>query len=934
MSQPEQTGQRPAQRSQRTGGQAPSSPPTATLITCHSNADFDALSAMLAAGRLYAPCDLLFPGSQEKNLLELYEELRRDGLGIGGLAFVESADIDWGAYGLLVVVDTRQRTRLHHVWRLLDNPGIRIEVWDHHPDSGNDIQAHVTHVSTTGSVTCVLVDQIRSLGLTITPREATLYGLGIYSDTGSFTYSSSTPSDFEAAAWLLARGMDINAINDRAAFAMTRQHVQALNSLLESARTYTVNGVDVVLAEATMEQYLGDFAYLAHRLMEMEKFQVLFAIGRMEDRIQVVARSRSNAINVGAICQSFGGGGHVYAASASIKDKLLSQVHDEIVNALYLQQAESHTAADYMSAPAVGLEEGRTIREADELMMHFGLKSVPVFVTGTRRCAGLLDSDTAQRSIAHGLADARVEDYMQRIVTTLPPEASLQELTSVIVGGRQRLVPIVRGDNVVGVVTRTDLFNIFANEPGRMGAVAHAPKGRSVAKTMADRLPQEIISLLNVAAELGRERSTPVYVVGGFVRDLLIKTPNHDIDLVAEGDGLGYAEALAKKLGGRVRTHSKFLTAAVLFPDGDGVERRVDVATARLEYYESPAAMPTVEHSSIKMDLYRRDFTINALAIRLDTTPMGQIVDFFGGQRDLKDGVIRVLHTLSFVEDPTRCLRAVRFEQRYGFRICQSTEKLIHNAVSLGMLDKLSPARIFNEFRHICDEETALPAIMRLGDLGLLTAMHPQLALNPTKTRILPKVNKVVTWYRLLYIEEDMKPWLVFLLALAGTASYADTLAAYQRIGGPPALKAYVMGGRERMRTTRQALNKAIRKGTRTSAICRMLKPLPLECLLYLMAETTIPEVRRAISRYLTTWRSMQPDIAGDELRALGLEPGPLYGVILEYLLEAKLDGTADTPERQRALALSLAAQAIDGSLDMRGRDRGSRGAGNGNQVL
>ncbi len=151
--------------------------------------------------------------------------------------------------------------------------------------------------------------------------------------------------------------------------------------------------------------------------------------------------------------------------------------------------------------------------------------------------------------------------------------------------------------------------------------------------------------------------------------DLLLDRPNHDVDFVVEGEGVAFARALAAELGGRVREHRKFLTSMVIYHDEDGLEQRIDVATARLEYYESPAALPTVELSSIKMDLFRRDFTINALAIRLDCTPYGQLVDFFGGQRDIKEGVLRVLHTQSFVEDPTRSLRAVRFEQRYGFHI-------------------------------------------------------------------------------------------------------------------------------------------------------------------------------------------------------------------------------------------------------------------------
>lgn len=893
--------------------------PTATLITCHSNADFDALAAMCAAALIYGPCDVLFPGTQEANLQTFYQELKERPGAAPGCTFLDDRVPDFSKYGRLVAVDTRRRSRLRHVWPLLDNPGTRIEVWDHHPETSDDVHAHVCHAEICGAVTTLLIEEIQKLNIAVPRETATVLGLGIYSDTGSFSFSSVTQRDFAAAGWLLGRGMDINIISEKTAFSMTKEHIRALNALLESAQTYHINGADVVLAEATLDSYLDDFAFLAHKMMEMEKFDILFAIGRMDDRIQIVARSRSHAVNVGAVCSAFGGGGHAYAASASVRDKTLSEVRDGILTQLYLQEEGEKTARDYMSQPAIGIEEGHTIAEADELMLHFGLKTMPVFAPMTRRCTGLIDSQITQKAIAHGLAGAPLTDYMRRNLKTLPVTATLRDITTVIVGARQRLVPIVSGgSSVVGVVSRTDLINIFAQEPGRMNPTDRAPKSRNMGRTMRDRLPKDVLDILEKAGALGRSRQTPVYVVGGFVRDLLLKTPNHDIDLVVEGDGIGFARAFAGVLGGRVRVHKKFLTSVVIFPGAGGKEERVDVATARLEYYESPAALPTVEHSSIKMDLYRRDFTINALAIRLDCEPMGEIVDFFGGQKDIRDRVIRVLHTLSFVEDPTRCLRAVRFEQRYHFRIGPATEKLIKNDVSLKLLDKLSPSRLFNEFEHICAEETAILCIRRLHELGILQAIHPQLSINPDRKERLIRTAKVMAWYRLLYIDEEMRPWLVYFLVLCSSLTYAVTLEVFRRLGIPPALKNEVLGCREKARSLRSSLKRlTATPGFRVSALCAMLRPLPVEFVLYLMADMEVPETRRALSRYITVWRTEKPGVDGSDLKKLGLAPGPAYGVILQRLLEAKLDGTAASPEEQLALARELTGQAMDGRLEI-----------------
>lgn len=889
-----------------------------TVVTCHVNADFDALAAMIAARRLYPGALLLFPGTQDRGLQAVVQDdrLRK------AYDFIELTEMDFAAVRRLVAVDTRQRDRLGHVAPLLDREDVHVEVWDHHPATPNDIRCDVAHVEIAGSVTALLVLRLKEENISLDAEEATLLGLGIYGDTGSFTYSSTSAKDFMAAAWLLSQGMDVNRIDELAAHELTSLHVRALNALLESAQTCLINGEPVVVAEVDLEHYLGDFAYLAQQVMEMEKFGIFFAIGRMGDRIQVVARSRSTAVDVGAVCAAIGGGGHAYAASASVRSMTLAEVRDAIVRTLYAQTAQDKAARDYMSSPAVGIEANRTISEADMLMLHFGLKAVPVFKPGTRHCVGLLDAQTASRAGVHGLGGSRVDEYMVRRIRTLPPGAPLSHLADIIVDGRQRLVPIVENDAVVGVVTRTDLINLFASEPESLRGAPSGAKTRSLAKLMRDRLPGHVLRLLELAGKTGRDLDMRVYVTGGFVRDLLLGKPNNDVDLVAEGRGndIGsrLAHRLAETLGGRVREHPKFLTCVVIYEE-DGKERRVDVATARLEYYEHPAALPTVEASSIKMDLVRRDFSMNALAVRLDSIPFGQLVDFFGGQRDLRDGVIRVLHTLSFVEDPTRCLRAARFAQRYGFRIAQASEKLIKNALSLKLFERLSPARLFHEFSIICEEPTATECLFMLDSLGILAAIHPLLQLQPQRRTFLRQIGDILSWYRMLYFEETAEGWIVFFLGLCNNFNFRDASACYTALGLPPQRRQQILRDREHMRGAATALSRWLRTReeggeARVSALDEHLEPVSMEGLLALMAHggEDGPQ-RRIMSRYITQWRREKTDITGRDLMELGLRPGPRFGEILRAVRRAKLDGEAVTPSEQRELARRLSASIATG---------------------
>jgi tRNA nucleotidyltransferase (CCA-adding enzyme) len=874
-----------------------------TVITAHTNADFDALAAIVAASKLYPDAVLVFPGSQEKNLRNFFIQSTTYLFN-----FKTFKDINPETVELLVVVDTRQASRVQHVKALLDKPGLRIHLYDHHPDTDEDLPAEKSVVKTWGSTTTILVHEFMDQeGVDVFEEEATMLGLGIFEDTGSFTFNSTTPHDFTAAAWLRARGMDLNVIADILSRELSSEQVSLLNDMLAAAKTYDIHGIEVVITEADAERYVGDFAFLVHKLLDMENIRVLFALARMDDRVHLVARSRTPDVDVGQICAHFGGGGHAYAASASIKDKTTAEARDELFILLSSHIHPQKSVETLMNRAPVCVSETDSIERAVEVMTRFGLKGVPVTAPDSRRVVGLMEHKIADKAASHGLGHVAVGEYMLRDFRTIAPDADLYKAMDIIVGQRQRMVPVVAEGEMVGVMTRTDLINVLIQEPARIpeSLLPDKQRDRNIGSTMRNRLPASLIQLLDEAGRLGASLGHEVYAVGGFVRDILLARPNLDLDLVVEGDGVGFAQALAERHGGRVKPHHKFKTAVVVLPGG----QRVDVATARLEYYEFPAALPVVELSSIKMDLYRRDFTVNALALHLNPGSFGRLVDFFGAQRDIKERTIRVLHSLSFVEDPTRILRAIRFEQRFSFRIGGQTDRLIRNAVQLNIFDRLSGARLFHELKLIFEESSPLNCLRRMQEFKLLRAILPELELDAPKEEILEELEKVASWYNLLYLEPKPTPWKLYLLGMTRKMDSPKVVTACDRLS---------LSGRERREFLQlkafiyQATPELMAwnaEGGPLSRLHAILSHMPVESLLFLMARSRTENVRKHISLFLTRLRHVKLDVTGKDLIALGIPTGPQYTAILKRLMAAKLDEEASTRQEQLALARRLAMQ-------------------------
>lgn len=874
------------------------------IITAHVNADFDALASMVAAKKLYPGATIIAPPYRAKTGVNYF---------LDSIAYVfgfrQPKDCDLSGVKLLVVVDTRQKSRIAHVAEALDNPGLEIHLYDHHPDSDDDLPAAFSLVKQYGSTTTVIGELIREKGLELIPDEATMLGLGLYEDTGSFTFSSTTEEDLLTGAWLRRNHMDLNVISDLVNGSLTSQQVLILNRMLEDSSKHEIHGISILFTEVVLEEYVDDFAVLTHQMMEMENASVALALAQMGDRVQLVARSRvPEKVDVGRLCSSLGGGGHSYAAAASVKDKTLGEVKAELFAMLFSTINDEITVGTQMTTPPKVVEESDSLADAEAVMLRYGLKAVPVVAPGTMHCVGFLEYQTAARAMGHKLGELQVADYMHAKARTLKTDSSLYTAMEIILSQRQRLIPVVdEQENVVGVLTRTDIMRLLMDESIRISEATPSSgpqKDRNIKALMREKLPDIYYNLLQTVGELGDRLDVAVYAVGGFVRDILMDNVNLDMDITVEGDGIAFARSLADMLGGRVRAHPKFQTAIVIFTDGAGVEQRIDVATARLEYYEYPGALPTVELSSIKMDLGRRDFTINALAIRLNARSFGDLVDPFGAQRDMKEKTIRVLHSLSFVEDPTRMLRAVRFETRFGFKIDQQTEKLVKNCLQLGFLRGLSGARLMNELTHIFDEKDPPLCLERLDNLGVLADIHPHLKLTPSKTVLLASTKEVLSWYKLLFLADVPENWQLYLMALCPNNKYKEMQEVLERLMFTERAKNDFMTMREATRAASRELLAWQKNGEPSMReLYSILIKLPLEGILHLMSLPAFKGSKKHLSHFLSRLWHMQLDITGDDLINMGAERGPMVGITLRRIMADKADGKAETRDDQLKLA-------------------------------
>jgi tRNA nucleotidyltransferase (CCA-adding enzyme) len=849
------------------------------VVVGHANPDFDAYAATIAAMKLYPGAQGVYLGSQNRNVREFH------GLHQDLLDFVELRNLDIEAIDRLVMVDTREPSRIGELGDVARDPAVEVVVYDHHPPSDDDIEDAEDRSMETGATTSILVHEIMERGVELTPLEATALLLGIHEDTGSLTYPNSTPYDAEAATYLMGVGADLEVLAQFLSRVLTSEQRALLDALLADLQLWDVHGQEVAVGFVQLSEYVDSASVVTHYLCEDMGYRVVVACMEMPDRLYVVGRSRVAEVDIADVLDHLGGGGHSQAASASMERISREQVLARVRQALEAEVRPPLTAGDIGSAPVRTVTSDTPMSEAGELMGRWGHGGLPVVDDGV--LVGIVTRKDVDKASRHGLEHAPVKGFMGSGVVTVAPDMGLDELERLLTRESIGRVPVIEGGRITSIVTRKDVLRAKHGDSyldRGLPPVGSEATERFLA-SVEGLLPHEARDAMVGLGRLAEERGERAHVVGGFVRDMLLGRRNLDIDVVVEGDGVAFAEAGAQRLGGRVVVHRRFGTAVLVLEEG----RHVDVTSARTEYYTRPGALPTVEASSLRQDLLRRDFSINAMAACINPACFGAIADPFGGLRDLEQGSIRVLHSLSFVEDPTRVFRAARFEQRYGFQIEPSTEGLARRCTEMGLLDEVSGARIREELFEILDEEEVVPPLRRLEDFGALGVVAPD---GVAPSSIPEDAERVDESLGVLGEALDPPPdrRLALLCAFAGHAAphEAERWARWLRLARSW-IDATVLVARDAREVVRRLES---RWSDRPSRLYRLLEPFPPEALSYLYAIGG-EACRARIERFVRDLAQVEAAVNGDDLIALGLEPSEAFSDILRRALDDRLDERA-----------------------------------------
>lgn len=837
------------------------------LIVTHEQPDFDALASLALA-------KLLFPGAiatvqgglspQIASFLKLYRD---------ELDLEESDTIDLEGVAELIVVDTADPTRIRPFDQLIGK--VPITVYDHHPVPDAPIPAIRGISDRVGATATLLTRELAATNAAIPQHIASLALLGIHEDTGNLSFDLTTADDYRACAYLLDAGASLTLVRRFAHVELSAEQLEFRKRLLDEAREETVHGRPVVLAAFEYDDYVPGVSGMVSDLIELERADAAVVAVKMQQRTLVFARSSERFDSAAALSEAVGGAGHPGAAYGRTElqpEEALARV----VVALSRHAAPIVTAQNVMSAPVRTVSVAGSVVDAQEAMLRFGHSGLPVLDT-QGELVGVVSRRDIDRAVRHGLVGSSIASVMRRHIVTASPATSLAELEELVLTNNIGRIPVVEDGRLVGIVTRADL--IGARHQGRTP--------RNPAAQVISRLPARAVDVVQRAGALAGNAT--LYLVGGTVRDLLLGTGIKDLDMMVEGDTAArVGTRLQQALGGTLSFHADFGTCTLTLADG----QTIDLATAREELYARPGALPEVASSDLRRDLGRRDFTINAIAARVHPPPPA-LIDPHNGSEDLVRRQLRILHPLSFIEDPTRILRGARLAGRLGFEFEPLTRQAALEALAEGSARHVSHARMRAELELTLAEPRVSPAVDQLIDLE---AFEPIFGLAVSASGLVVELVAGLDDLRAAAAVVDT----AYLLALLAETGEEALLQHFEAFNWPRRLLASL----ERVR-------RLLAQPTSHALLEELEQFDDAERQLVMAAD---PELGALVRQHAK--QPPRQKLRGRDVVALGLAPGPSVGRVLAEVALARTSRQVNTFAEELELARRLVAretQAVDG---------------------
>ncbi len=864
------------------------------IIVAHRNPDFDAFSSTVGAKLLYPDHVIIHSGEGSNNLQEfmtIYEEK---------FPFFMEKEVDVSAVKEVVVCDTSLPERLgKKIQSIFKNPQIKITIFDHHPVDVSRIFPNQSKkkvfLEEIGSASTLIVEELRRKNIKIKVEESTLLAIGIYEDTGNFLFSSTTPRDMRACAFLLEHKANIDVISAFVKTEMTPEQIELLNELETNIETKIINKVEINISTSEIEGFVGGLNLITSKIWLSKGFDTFISVVKMGNKTYIVGRTLSPDVNLGELMGKLRGGGHKRAAACKMMNVTLEEALEKLNSELSNFVSAAVKASDIMSYPVKTLLAKMQIKRAYKIMNLTGYGGIPIIEDD--QLVGIVVRRDVQKAMDHGLGSNPVKSIMSTNLVVADWNDSVELVKQKMIENGVGRIPVIRNGILAGLITRTDIIReVYHHEKRHAVLVNEDSKFYNIKKLMLKNLSLKLFRFLESLGEVAEQTGYKIFIVGGFVRDLLLGVDNLDIDIVVEGNAIEFTEKLKGYLDIKADVHNKFLTAKVFFVQE---EIEIDFATARTEYYEYPGALPNVDQTHLKKDLYRRDFTINAMAIALNNGSFGRLIDYFGSRKDIQSGNIKILYNTSFIDDPTRILRGIRYEQRYGFSLEERTLEHLEKALEDEYLEKISGGRIRYELNRILEEENRIDIIKRLGELNVIKHLFPQTYYTHLLSQKIERVFFAMKWFEFFYAGTyTISPFYCLLYILCEYYTQEQLDWVKERYGIPKK----TVNELYHISKIVEIIAKLFTEEMPFSDIYSTVEGLSPEGYCYMTAhldETGLAHLKE----YLRTRKRVKLHCTNGKrlIREFGIEPGEKIREIIKHIVKKKLDGLLTSPEEEEA---------------------------------
>jgi len=856
------------------------------IIVGHQHTDFDGLAAMVAAKKLYPEAKAVFPGRVQdpvKDFMALYKD---------EVEILYLSDIDITKVSKVVIVDTAEKSALGELSKKLNLDEIEVIVYDHHPHSPKD-WINYDYSQKVGASVTILIEEIIEKGIELNPLEATICALGIYADTGSLTYDMTRAKDVKAVSYLLEYGANLEIIRQFLEEALNAEQQKILDNLLENRNIIEIDGIEINIFSYEQEKYVTGLNNITEKLKDIYNLKSVFVLVKMGKKLQLIARSNDDAVDVGKICKLMGGGGHQGAGAAQLNADI-SEAKDKLINTIENNIEPLERINSIMSTPVRTISPDTTIKEAQKFMEKYGHNGV--VVCNGKRISGIFSRRDLDKVKGHNLMHAPVKGYMSKNVITINYDDSIKNAQELMVKYNIGRLPVIKDKKLVGIVTRSDILGSYFEKEtphqyqNRYGSSLVSIKRKVIdIKTKLEFFPERILNLLKKAGQIAEKENSKLYLIGGMIRDIMLGRENYDLDLVLEGDLKGFLDHFSKEIDVKINYNDQFGTATINLNS----KFSIDFATSRKEEYLNSGALPRVEKTNILEDLFRRNYTVNALALSLNPKDWGKLYDFFNAREDLEKRQLKALHRFSFLDDPTRIIRGVRLALDLDFTFEDETKKLIKEALKLGDFSELSSARVFKEIKILFEGRFDENSLNYIEEFPIFKLIDNNFEFKEDYRETFLNIKNYMKKYKKLgyNVNKELLFMAIFFNNMPAEKYTELNLNAKEReIFNIDVDKIVNKLGKE--------LNKV--------KLTKIISNIKKEELLYVMAVTKNEKLKENVDLYYDELRHVNINIDGHDLIEMGVKPGPEIKEILQKVWQKKLNKEIETEEEEREFVSNL----------------------------